>query len=85
MAQRLPLRPPSEGVGLMSDRQRTAIPESLARRIFEKAIADERAGELLEALFDGGSVTLDARTGGLLIVSADVLGQMDSGSEREGE
>lgn len=38
-----------------------AIPESLAR---------ERAGELLEALFDGGSVTLDARTGDLLIVSA---------------
>jgi hypothetical protein len=44
------------------------ISEDLARRIFEQAIAEQRAAELLEALFGGAAVTLDSVTERLVIV-----------------
>jgi hypothetical protein len=52
------------------------VPEDRARRIFTQAIAESRCSELLEALFNGGSVTVDANTGLLVIASADALAQM---------
>ena len=50
--------------------------EEMARRIFEAAIREGRCAELLDALFDNGSATVDATTGLLVIVSADVLKQL---------
>jgi hypothetical protein len=41
--------------------------EQFARAIFEKAIAEGRAAELLEALFDGATVTIDPITHDLVI------------------
>lgn len=52
------------------------ITEDYARRILLKAIAEDRAAELLNCLFDGGSVTLDAMTGNLSFASKDMLRQM---------
>jgi len=54
----------------------TDIPESFARRILELAIAEGRAAETLECLFDGGSVTVDANSGRLCLVTAAQLRQL---------
>jgi len=51
----------------------TDIPESFARQILELAIAESRAAEMLECLFDGGSVTVDANSGRLCLVNAAQL------------
>ena len=48
----------------------TDIPESFARRILELAIAEGRAAEMLDCLFDGGSVTVDASSGRLCLMNA---------------
>jgi len=45
------------------------ISEALAQRIFAQAIHEDRAAELLECLFDGGSATVDAITGKLVLIS----------------
>jgi hypothetical protein len=50
-----------------------ALPERLAVAIFEAAIAEGRAAEVLEVLIDGGSVTLDAATHRLIVVPAQAL------------
>lgn len=47
------------------------ITEELASAIFRRAIADGRAAELLEALFDGGMVVLDPVEDQLRIVTGD--------------
>jgi hypothetical protein len=60
------------------------INEVLARRIFDQAIIEERCAELLEALFDGGSATVDLTTGRLVIVSADLLNQFSTPSPNDG-
>lgn len=52
----------------------------MATAIFRKALADDRCGEVMECLFDGGSVTIDIVTGELVLVSAAALAQM-AGSE----
>jgi hypothetical protein len=52
------------------------VPEDLARRLFTQAIAEDRCSELLEALFNGASATIDVSTGRLVIASADALAQM---------
>jgi hypothetical protein len=49
------------------------IPESYARMILLKAIDEQRASELIMALFEGGSVTIDKKTGALVIVSGAQL------------
>jgi len=51
----------------------TSIPESFARRILELAIAEGRAAEMLECLFDGGSVTVDANSGRLCLMNTAQL------------
>ncbi len=50
----------------------TALPEHSARRILETAIAEQRASELLEALFDGGTASVSPG-GRLVILPADQL------------
>lgn len=47
------------------------IPEDLAKGILTRAIAEGRAGELLDALMDGGMATVDALDGRLLIIDGD--------------
>ena len=46
----------------------SAVPESVARAIFRAAIAEARCGELLDCLFGGGSATVDAGTGKLMLL-----------------
>jgi hypothetical protein len=48
-------------------------PEPLARKIMETAIAEGRAGEMMDCLFSGGSCTLDRATGKLALISGDQL------------
>jgi hypothetical protein len=47
--------------------------DAAARRIFEAAISEDRCGELLECLFDGGAPTVDGVTGRLVLASAAML------------
>ncbi len=49
------------------------MPEPLARAILRAAINEGRAAELLDCLFDGGSATVDAVTGQLVLASSDIL------------
>lgn len=50
------------------------LPEEHAARIFQAAITEQRAGELLEALFEGASATVDRGSGKLVLVPAAQLG-----------
>jgi hypothetical protein len=50
--------------------------EAMARTIFIHALAEERCGELLECLFDGGSATVDAETDKLVMITAGQLAEM---------
>ena len=53
------------------------LPESLARAILQAALNEDRAAELLECLFEGGSATVD-RSGKLILASGSQLaGLMD--------
>lgn len=47
--------------------------DAMARRIFTAALSEDRAGELLEALFEGASATVD-REGKLVIITAEQMG-----------
>jgi hypothetical protein len=51
------------------------IPESWAKRILLIAVKQDRAAELLECLFDGGSVTLD-QAGGLILLDGKELAKL---------
>lgn len=53
--------------------------EEAARAIFEAAIAEHRCDELLTALFDGGSATVDRRTGELVVINGAQLRGMING------
>lgn len=55
------------------------VPELVARRILGAAIAEDRCAELLNCLFDGGSATVDAATGNLVLVTADQLAALVDG------
>jgi hypothetical protein len=50
----------------------------VAEAIFRAAMNENRAGELLAALFDGGSATVD-QDGRLVILPGAQLDQLDSG------
>ena len=54
------------------------IPEQYAQAILTKAISENKASELLETLFDGGSVTLTPANE-LIIISSDIIQQMTEG------
>lgn len=49
------------------------IPESLSQAILKAAIEENKASELIECLFDGGSVTIDGETGKLILISSEQL------------
>lgn len=55
------------------------LPEGMAREIFEAAIAEDRCGELLGCLFEGGSATVDAGTGKLVLLYASQIQQLIKG------
>lgn len=44
--------------------------EELARQIFQQAIAENRCAEVVQCMFDGGSVTIDA-SGQLAFISGE--------------
>lgn len=50
--------------------------DQLARGLFGAAKREDREGELLQCLFDGGSATIDAKTGKLVMANRDQLAQM---------
>lgn len=49
--------------------------DAIARLVFDTARREGREGELLEALFEGGSATVD-RSGKLIIMSKELLMEM---------
>lgn len=58
--------------------QMARLLDPLAQRVFTIALRDHRCGELLEHLFDGGSVTVDPTTGALVLISHETLAMMDA-------
>lgn len=56
------------------------LPESLSAVILMRAIRDGRASELLHCLFEGGTCTLDPTSGGLVLISGDMLAQVADAS-----
>lgn len=55
--------------------------DAIARMIFQIALRDDRCGELLAHLFDGGGVTLDAATGRLVLIPAATIAELAAGEE----
>jgi hypothetical protein len=55
------------------------LPEPVAQRILAQAIAEDRASEFLHCLFDGGSCTVDAVTGTLVLINGEQVKQLSSG------
>jgi hypothetical protein len=49
----------------------SGTPEDWAAGILTTAIAEGRAGELLDCLFEGGSCTVDPLTGRLILATAE--------------
>jgi hypothetical protein len=49
------------------------VSESVARLIFETAIAENRASDLLHCLFNGGTATVDVETHKLVLMTGDML------------
>ena len=54
--------------------------EPIARRIFDAAIAERRCGELLLSLFDGAGVTVNHKTGRLVIAWPPTVERADRGN-----
>lgn len=52
------------------------VTEPWARSIMEAAIREDRCAEVLNCLFDGGSVTIDAATGRIALATADQLASL---------
>jgi hypothetical protein len=50
--------------------------DSMARAIFAVALQHDHAGEVLQCLFEGGSVTVDAKTKQLVMVDVGQLKQL---------
>lgn len=59
------------------------LDESFAAAILRKAIDTGRSAELLNNLFEGGSVTLDATTGDLIIFSGFAINDLINGGSYE--
>lgn len=56
--------------------------DAVARRIFTVALETDECGAVLECLFDGGSVTIDAGTGRLVYVAGmDLSGMIGSDAD----
>lgn len=49
------------------------VSENTARIIFQTAIDEQRASDLLHCLFEGGTATVDVETGKLVLMSANML------------
>ena len=62
----------------MTNEGETHMNETIAAAILQRAIDTGRAGELLEKLFDGASVTLDP-SGELVYLEADMIARMLGG------
>ena len=50
--------------------------DGFARRLFQKALDEDCAGKLLDHLFEGGGVTIDAKTGEIVYLPADQIAQL---------
>lgn len=55
--------------------------EPLARAILLTAVKEERAGELLSCLFEGGACTVDPETRRLILISADLIEEARTGKK----
>lgn len=49
------------------------ISETLAKTILQAAINENKASTLLGCLFEGGTATVDAQSGKLVLMSANML------------
>lgn len=61
------------------------IPERLAAQILYTAIREGRASELLDCLMKGGSCTIDAMTGELVLVTGEQLNMLVTNEIEEGK
>lgn len=52
--------------------------EEVATLLFQTAIRDGQAAELLMCLFDGGAATVDARTNRLVLITKEQVDAMGS-------
>jgi hypothetical protein len=50
--------------------------DPLAKILFVQAIREDRAGELLECLFDGGTATFDPTTNTLMMLPKSMLDEV---------
>jgi hypothetical protein len=60
------------------------ISEEVAALIFWRAIKAHRAAELLDHLFEGGGVTVDPRTGDLIMIPASDIDKLARGDHDDG-
>lgn len=54
--------------------------EAMARRILQAALFENRAGALLDCLFEGGSCTVDPN-GDLVLIDGDVLASLGASDD----
>ncbi len=54
----------------------TDVVESLAKYLFQTAIAEGRCADLLDCLWAGGSATVDHSTGKLVFVTSEQLAEL---------
>ena len=50
-----------------------AVPERIARAILSAAIQEQRCGELMDCLMDGGTATVDIANGTLSLIDSNVI------------
>lgn len=56
------------------------IPEHVAKVIVRAALKEGRCGELLTCLIDGGSATIDATSGDLILADSEIIRQLREGT-----
>lgn len=55
--------------------------DAVAQLAFSIALVDDRCGEMLEHLFNGGGLTVDPVDRQLILIPADVIAQFGGGAE----
>jgi hypothetical protein len=57
------------------------ILDAMATQLFQQAIREHRAGELLEHLFEGDGITHDPKTGAIIYIPHNVLQELSDVSD----
>lgn len=54
----------------------THMLDPIARRAFSVALNDDTCGDLLQFLFEGGGLTIDPETGGIVRIPASYINEL---------